>query len=257
MTWLRTGTRLLLIALSTVVFWVLLIVGMLLTLPWPTRRVRWRGMIFQNWSRLLLTIMGIEVETDGTPPNPPFFLVSNHLSYIDIPVLASHVGVVFIAKSEIASWPVVGLVCKSANTIFIDRDARRDIPRVMDLIHHELDLGAGVVVFPEGTSSMGETILPFRPSLLEVAARAEMPVSFAVLSYDIPGGVIPASRAVCWWGGMPFGSHILKLLSLKRARARVVFADRMLTDSDRKQLASRLHEALMNIFEPTHQKEIA
>ena len=254
MSWLRVGVRLVLVVLLTTTCFLLLVTGSLLTIPWPRTRVRWRGFIFKNWSRLLLAVLGVDVETVGEPPDLPFFLVANHLSYVDIPVLASHFGVAFIAKSEIASWPIVGLICKGANTIFINREVRRDIPRVMKLIHRELDLGSAIILFPEGTSSKGETVLPFRASLLEAAARSEMPVSFAALSYDIPEANVPAQLAVCWWGGMPFGPHLLELLSIRRIRAKVVFGDQQLTDSDRKLLASRLHAAVLEKFEPTAQE---
>ncbi len=251
---LRVGVRLLLVVLLTTTCFLLLVIGSLLASPWPRARVRWRGFVFKTWSRFLLAILGIDVETVGDPPDLPFFLVANHLSYIDIPVLASHVGVVFIAKSEIASWPFVGLVCKGANTIFINREVRRDIPRVMELIHRELDLGSAIVLFPEGTSSKGDSVLPFRASLLGAPARSEMPVSYAALSYDIPEGDVPVHLAVCWWGGMPFGPHLLKLLSIRRIQAKVVFGNEQLIDRDRKLLASRLRAAILEKFEPTAQE---
>lgn len=254
MTWLRVGARLTLIALLTLVASLLLLVGRVLTLPWPRAWVRWRTLVFRGWSRRLLAVLGVQLETVGRAPDLPFFLVSNHLGYLDIPVLASHTGMVFIAKSEIAGWPVVGRVCKSVDTIFIDREARRDIPRVIARIDRQLGLGAAVALFPEGTSSEGATVLPFRPSLLEVPARGHMPVSVASLSYHIPGGETPAHLGVCWWGGMAFGPHLLNLLSIPRIRARVVFGDQQISDSDRKRLAARLRETLLAIFEPTVQE---
>ena len=251
MQWFRVGVRLVSIAPITIVASALLVGGRLLLLPWPQRWVRFRATIFRGWSRLMLRVLGVEVETVGQPPELPFFLVANHLSYVDILVLARHMGAVFIAKSEIADWPIVGWVCKRVDTIFIDREARRDIPRVMTLIHRQLELGAAIVLFPEGTSSRGDSVLRFRPSLLEVAARGDMPVSFAALSYDTPDGEPPAHLAVCWWGGMSFGPHILKLLAIRRIRARIVFGNHQLHDSDRKRLAAMLREALLEIFEPT------
>ena len=247
----RVGVRLVLVVPITIVASILLLAGRLISLPWPQSWVRMRAKIFRVWSRLVLGILGVDVETAGRPPDLPFFLVANHLSYLDIPVLASHMGAVFIAKSEIADWPIIGWVCKRVDTIFIDREARRDIPRVMTLIHRQLELGAAIVLFPEGTSSRGDTVLRFRPSLLEVAARGEMPVSFAALSYDTPDGEPPAHLAVCWWGGMSFGPHLLKLLSIRRIRARIVFGNHQLHDSDRKRLAAMLRDALLEKFEPT------
>ena len=251
--WIRVGVRLLLIGLLTFVFWSLLFIGYLMTLPWPRYRARWREFIFKNWSAGLLWILGVKVKTLGEPPQHPFLMISNHLSYIDIPVIASHVGVVFIAKEEIASWPLVGLVCKSVNTIFIDRGVRGGIPRVLEQIQQELELGAGIVLFAEGTSSNGESVMPFRPSLLEVAAQTEMPVSFAALSYDTPEDAVPAHLAVCWWGGRTFGRHLIGLLKLRRIAATLTFGEQRIQDRDRKELAHKLRMALLDNFQPTKQ----
>ena len=86
MSWLRVAVRLTLVVLLTTTVFLILVTGSLLTIHWPRTRVRWRGFIFKSWSRSLLAIMGVDVETVGQPPELPFFLVANHLSYIDIPV---------------------------------------------------------------------------------------------------------------------------------------------------------------------------
>lgn len=247
---LRASVRLLLVILLTFLHVLTLLAGMLLLAPLPRIRARWRMFIFRSWSRTLLPVMGVEVEVVGTPPETPFLLVSNHLSYLDIPVLGSQVGAVFVAKSEISSWPGIGLMCRAINTIFIDRTLSRDLPRVMKEIDREMSHGMGVVLFVEGTSSKGATVLPFRPSLLEPAARSETPVSYAALSYRTPEGEPPAHLAVCWWGGVAFGPHAREFAGLKRIHARIAFGEEAIHDADRKQLARRLREAMLEKFEP-------
>jgi len=247
---LRAAIRFGLVILLTAIHVLALLLASLLLFAFPRLRARWRMFIFRSWSLGVLPVLGIEVEVEGTPPEPPFFLVTNHLSYVDIPVIGSQVGAIFVAKAEISSWPGVGFMCRAINTIFIDRNVRRDLPRVMREIDREMEHGMGVVLFPEGTSSKGATLLPFRPSLLESAARSDTPVSFATLSYHTPEGEPPAHLAVCWWGGMDFSPHALQFARLRRVHAKIVFGDEPIHDVDRKQLAQKLRTAMMERFEP-------
>jgi len=247
---LRATLKILLVSLWTVGIEVTLHVGLLFTLPSPRLAARWRSFILKTWSRGLLIICGVRCHTVGDPPETPFFLVSNHLSYVDIAVLGSVVGGVFVAKAEISDWPAVGFLCRSVETIFIDREVRREIPGVMREIERQLGYGRGVILFAEGTSSAGASVLPFRPALLEPAARTGLPVSYAAVSYQTPEGEPPAHLAVCWWGGMPFAPHALELFKLRRIDATVVFGDRQLQGGDRKILANELRSAVLNSFQP-------
>lgn len=247
---LRAVIRLALAVLNSLFFAGVLLVGKLFVFPFPKLDARWRMLVFRLWSRGQLLALGVRVESEGEPPEPPFFLVTNHLSYIDIPVIGKYAGAIFIAKSEISGWPLIGFLCRIVNTIFIDRSVRRDLPRVMKEIDSELANGMGVVLFAEGTSSKGATVLPFRPSLLEVAARSEIPVSFAALSYRTEDGDPPAHDAVCWWGGVPFSPHALEFASLNRIHAKVVFGEERIHYPDRKRLADRLRAEIQEIFEP-------
>lgn len=210
----------------------------------------WRARVLQWWASGVGLILGMRLTVAGSPPPPPFFLVSNHLTYVDVLVLASQLRCTFLAKSEVARWPVVGSLVRSVDTMFIDRESIRDIPRVIRLIEETLGKGVGVVVFPEATSSRGATVLPFRPSLLEAAARARMPVSYATLTYRTPEGAAPAHLAVCWWGDMAFFRHLLGLLRLREFHATVTFGAKSIQEEDRKALAEKLWRAVGEQFEP-------
>jgi 1-acyl-sn-glycerol-3-phosphate acyltransferase len=120
----------------------------------------------------------------------------------------------------------------------------------MHEIERQLDHGQGIILFPEGTSSSGASVLPFRPALLEPAARSDLPVSYATLSYTTPEGEPPAHLSVCWWGGVPFGPHALEFFKLRRVDATVVFGDRQFQGSDRKILAKELQSAVLKSFRP-------
>src|SRR5436305_324830 len=149
----------------------LLLLARLLLFGAPRARARFSSRFFRGWSRLLLRLLHIRVETSGEAPSPPFLLVANHLSYLDILVLASRLPCVFVSKAEVRSWPLLGPICTALGTLYIDRQQRRDIPRVMLDIEKALDRGLGVVFFPEGTSSKGETVAPFKSPLLALPVR--------------------------------------------------------------------------------------
>lgn len=205
---------------------------------------------FQAWARTASAILGVRVRREGTPPAPPFYLAANHLGYLDVIVLAAHAPARFVAKSEVASWPVLGILARAGRTIFVDRASRADLPRVVRRMEEARRRGAGVTFFPEGTSSGGADILPLRSSLFEAAARAGHPVFCAGLSYATPAGAPAAREAVCWWGEMTFPDHFWGLLRLPRIDARLAFAPEPARGADRKALAASARAGLESVFTP-------
>lgn len=210
----------------------------------------WKAAILRRWSRSVCALLGVRFQVTGTPPSPPFLLVSNHLGYLDVIVLASRMPCVFVARADAAGWPVIGALCRSVGTIFIDRSDRRQLPGLVELVGSTPGPGSGVVFFPEGTSGDGSGVLPFRPALLEAAARTREPVHWAAISYETPPGAPLAREAVCWWRDMPFTGHFLALLGLPGIRARVVFGEEPVTQTDRKTLAERLEASVREVFVP-------
>lgn len=135
-------------------------------------------------------------------------------------------------------------------TIFIDRANRRDIPRAGDEIIKRLDAGEGVVVFPEGTSTKGETVLPFNSSFLEFAARVQIAVSYAAITYRTPPGELSAHLAACWWQDITFFAHLWRLLKVKEYTAVITFGEGQVTNADRKALAAELRARVAEKFVP-------
>lgn len=248
---LRAAVRITLAGLSTIAAIVVLAPMALVGRLAPRARARWSSRVFRRWSRFNLALFGARVQIIGEPPEAPFFLVSNHLGYIDILVLASCLDVVFVAKSEIRGWPLMGWACRLVRTIFIERSVKRDLPRVLLEIDERLRHGQGVVVFPEGTSSAGSDLPPFRPPLLEMAARTGLAVDYASLAYRALPGENPAWRSICWWGDMAFGDHFVRLVAMPGFEASLKFGSEPIRAGDRKQLAIELHGAVGRIFEPT------
>ncbi|HSB53448.1 MAG TPA: lysophospholipid acyltransferase family protein [Gemmatimonadales bacterium] len=213
--------------------------------------VRRKRRIVRGWARGLLRLLRIEVLAEGAPPTPPFLLVSNHLSYLDIIVLASQTDAVFVAKREVRSWPVFGLGASAIGCIFVDRESRSDTVRVGDAMRDRHRAQEGVVLFAEGTSSEGSTVLPLRSSLLEWPAAEQLPVHTATLSYHTAPSDPPASESLCWWGDMTFLPHLIGVCRLGPSQARVAFGRATISASDRKALATLLHSALLADFRPS------
>jgi len=215
--------------------------------PQDLRVRRW---LFRAWGRLTLGAIGLRVSVRGSVPQRPFFLVSNHLGYLDIAVLSSLLDAVFVAKSDVRAWPLLGPAVSLFDTIFVNRTRRADVPRVNVDIAQALARGDGVVMFPEATSSDGADVLPFKPALLAYPATAALPVACAALRYGTASGEPPAATALCWWGDMPFLPHLLGLLGVRGKSVTVTFADAPVQDGDRKRLAVRLRDAVVACLPP-------
>jgi 1-acyl-sn-glycerol-3-phosphate acyltransferase len=206
----------------------------------PEARIRW----LHNSCRLVLQRLEIDVSIEGTFPSRGL-LVSNHLSYIDILVFGSLAPCVFVSKKEVRRWPIYGAMARMAGTIFIDRTRRSDTSRVNCEMLESLTTGTVVVLFPEGTSSEGTDVLPFRPALFEAAVEAQEQVTPAHISYEVCDG--NAATDVCYWGTMTFFPHLLRLLSKGRIRAKVSFGAEAMRFNDRKRAAVESREAVRRL----------
>ena len=213
-------------------------------------KIYWRQLAFTFWTNTFVWLSGMEIEVIGEPPEPPFFLVTNHLSYVDIAALRATVTGVFVAKAEIRDWFLAGRIVRDMGIVFIDRKNRRDIPRAGEEIMRRLNDGEGVIVFPEGTSTKGEDVLPFNSSFLEFAARTDLPVSYASISYRTPEDEPPPSATICWWDDQTFLEHMFRVFTLRRYTAVLDFGEQAVVNPDRKQLAAELHRRVKERFIP-------
>lgn len=246
MKYLRATIRFALFVISTLGLYSIWFIGSLFI---PNKQV-WRQTAFRLWAQTFVKILGMKIEVIGTPPSPPFFLVCNHLSYTDIPALRSVIEGVFVAKGEIDGWFMAGKIVRDMGTIFINRQNRRDIPRAGSEIIKRIDEGEGVIVFPEGTSTKGEIVLPFNSSFFEFAAKSKLPVSAASISYKTPDNKPKASDVVCWWEDISFGAHLFRLFQLPEFTAIISFGDEAILKTDRKELAGALWQKVNENFTP-------
>lgn len=240
----RPTLRLLAAGAWTVLCYLLWAPGALVTLPFRAAGRRWNAGATRHWSRGLLVIFGVRLVIEGAPPPAPAYLVANHLSWLDILVLGSHLGPTFVSKHEIAGWPLLGHLARVTGTIFVDRGRRRDALRVLTEIDRAFADGARVLLFPEGTSSRGDAVQPLRPALLEWAVRREQPVHVVALGYVTTDPDRPAAETVCWWDDRPFAQHFLGVLALPSVEARLVHAEAPVLADSRQRLAADLHHLL-------------
>jgi 1-acyl-sn-glycerol-3-phosphate acyltransferase len=184
--------------------------------------------------------------TTVTGPIPKAgLLVSNHLSYFDILVLSAITPAVFVSKAEVRGWPIFGWLATIAGSIFIERERRTHVGQVNREIANALADGVLVVVFPEGTSTNGEELLPFRSSLLEPIAAGTLPLAVGCLRYELDDG--DPRNDVCYWGDHSFFPHLIRLLGRRQVRAKVRFGTFQQTTHDRKELAEQLHAAVLKL----------
>jgi 1-acyl-sn-glycerol-3-phosphate acyltransferase len=197
-------------------------------------------------SQRALKVFHVEASFLGPLPTSGL-LVCNHLSYLDIPVIASQAPCVFVAKSEVRGWPVFGWFAQLAGTVFVHRTKRTDAGRVSGEIEAALAAGRLVVLFPEGTSSGGETVLPFKSALLEPAAQPGRAVMAAHIHYELADGEGDASEEVCYWKDMTLLPHMINLLGKRSIRACVQFTNGPASIPDRKELARQLHAEVLRL----------
>ncbi|MBM4353343.1 MAG: 1-acyl-sn-glycerol-3-phosphate acyltransferase [Deltaproteobacteria bacterium] len=169
----------------------------------------------QAWARRTVARCGVHVSVRGRPPTRPCVLVANHRSYLDIAVLLSQVPCLFLAKRELASWPILGPAARCANTLFVDRGDEESRRSARDSLGEAVSRGRTVAVFPEGTTSAGPDLLPFRPGVFAMAAGQGVPVVPVAITYDRP--------EIAWIGDDEFVPHFLSVFSRARTVARLAF----------------------------------
>jgi 1-acyl-sn-glycerol-3-phosphate acyltransferase len=156
----------------------------ILCFRFPFARQAEKNNLIQNWSLHLLAILGIELKlkNDDILPATPFLLASNHISWVDIHAINAFRPIRFVAKSEVEGWPIFGWMAKQLGTIFINRNNSRHGKYIASEVANALKTQS-VCIFPEGTSTVGETVLPFKPNLFESAVIAQVPVYSLAISY--------------------------------------------------------------------------
>jgi 1-acyl-sn-glycerol-3-phosphate acyltransferase len=215
------------------------------------------------FAKTLCFLLGLRVVFDGAALGAkPRMIVSNHVSWSDILVFASRETPCFVAKSEVAGWPVLGAFARVQDTVFVNRESRADISRVNAEMAAKMKAGEDVLLYGEGTSSDGEGVLAFKPShfaaardLLrlypEVAAVTIQPAAIAYVSARGKRLDAEGRRALAWFGDADLAPHIWTLLKSAPVDCRVRFGDALAyrNDTDRKAIALETEACVRTLAE--------
>ena len=201
-------------------------------------RTHARAAWLHRTARRHLALLCIRPQVRGAFP-PAGLLVANHLSYLDIVVLAAQAPCVFVAKKEVAGWPLFGAFARLGATLFVDRDRRGGVASVADEMRAVLAEGLVLVLFPEGTSSGGEQVLPFKTPLFEPVLALGAPITAAAFDYALAEGSV--ADEVCYWRDMTLLPHLLNVFAKPCVTAFLRIGSPRVRTGDRKQVARALH----------------
>ncbi len=213
--------------------------------PWlsPPRRL-W---LKQRWSRQLLECLGVELQVRGTAAEG--LLVANHISFLDIYVINAVAPAAFVAKDEVRRWPLIGWLATRTDTIFLERGSRSAVQHARARLVEQLRAGRRAAVFPEGTTTRGDRVLPFHGALFQAAIDAGAPVTPLALRYT--GGDGRRSAVPAYVDAITLWQALRAIVTANGLVARIEVLPPMrahITDShplaDRRHLAAHAHRAI-------------
>ncbi len=212
-----------------------------------------RAVWMQQCNRLVIRAMGIRCIVEGPVPESPTLIASNHLSYLDIVIASAAIPCAFVAKHEIADWPIFGSLGTLGGSIFIDRASRVSAWDTVDRMSMRLLDGVPVLFFPEGTSTDGSEVIRFHSTLFEPAIElgiAVTPLAIFYLPNKPKSSAQEASeleeKDLCWYGDDLFFPHLLRVLGVDGFTAVVRFGEPE-HFADRQTAAWRSHDAVAQL----------
>jgi 1-acyl-sn-glycerol-3-phosphate acyltransferase len=211
------------------------------------------------WQYTMCLVFGIKVKVKGTPnTGRQTLFVSNHISYLDIPVIGGILKASFVAKADVRKWPVMGYLCTLQQTAFISRN-RSDAAKEKNTLSTMVKEGKNLIIFPEGTSSDGSSVLPFKSSLFGIALEKDsnkhlmvQPITLKILSVDGKIADTQETRDLyAWHGDMTMPPHLWAFAKSKGAEIGVTFHAPYDTKDfkDRKKLAAMCHSDVLEGME--------
>ena len=245
MGWLRVGVTLVVLALFTAV-----------TGPLQVVAVRWKWPIVdwvpRTWFRIACWLIGMNVKVEGTVARAPVLIAANHVSWLDIAAISSVLPVSFVAKSEVAAWPVVSFLARMQRSVFVERRRRSATGRAAETIGRRVRDGDIIVLFAEGTTGDGNRVLPFRSALLGAAdTDGKEPIAIQPLAIVYTGiRGLPVGRVerplIAWYGDMDLGPHFARIVGLGALDVVLSFGEPILLAgaADRKVVAEQCYRAV-------------
>ena len=201
-----------------------------------------------GWCQRIVRAIGVEVRVVGELPAYGA-VVSNHLSYLDIVLYSAVRPFVMVAKSEVRGWPLVGWLTLRAGTVYVKRGGGPSTyPGVNAAMAEAYRSGLPVLFFPEGTTTDGSGVLPFRRGLFHSALNEGVPLRVAALRYSLEDAGGSVEEDVCWWGDALLAPHLWRLLGLKGIRAEICFGREVRERGDRFVLSEGARGVVMGMY---------
>jgi 1-acyl-sn-glycerol-3-phosphate acyltransferase len=258
--------------LPALLIWVFLCYGMQciiapVSLINPALAKRLRRRVSRTWLKVMPPLLGLRIHVEGNTPAVPYFLVNNHITWIDFIAMNSLCRARCVAMAEMGTMPILSTLLAGLEPIYVQR-TREDTARVLNVMTDALNRGESLQMAPEGTIGPGRSVRRFHAALLESAVRARRPIHYASITYRTPEGFAPASRRVLFgpdpyfkeqtsaeemalWGKQrTFLGHVVRLLALPWYEMHVRFAPEPVWAEDRITLANELHRKVQHIFTP-------
>ena len=206
-----------------------------------------------GWSRRIVKVLGFRCEVEGRLPVDGA-VVSNHLSYLDILMYSSVRPFVMVAKTEVRGWPLFGWITSRAGTVYVERGGGpKTYPRVNTEMAEACRSGLPVLFFPEGTTTDGAEVLPFRRGLFHSVLNNGVALRAAALRYELESCWVNEGATVredvCWWGEMGFVPHIFRALGLRGLSVTVRFGEEVKERTDRFVLSETAQERVVEMYE--------
>lgn len=211
-----------------------------------------RTPIARQCFRWVARCTGIRVRTTGSAPESPALLMSNHISWTDIPVLGGLTAIRFLSKAEVGQWPLIGWLARQAGTLFIRRGSGEATER-RDDIRKTLEAGQSVLIFPEGTTSAGLTVLPFFPRLIGAATAAGVPIVPVSIAYLRDGAPCHLSPFI---GDDEFHFHLFRMLTSAAPEVRVIWHQPVVPQAGEtaRDLSNRVRDVIVEGLRRSHQE---
>ncbi len=216
-----------------------------------------RPALTRKLGRILIYASNIRVRSGGRRPPEGSLIVANHLSWADSFTFLGELGCRFMVNHLYGEIVGFRQVLKSIGVKFVNRMSLRAVGPARELMRRVLVHGESLMVFPEGRTSRGADVRPFRTALLQVAVDLQMPVCWAAVSYETPAGWPPASVVIGWEEWPPLITHIYRAFHAPRIICRINYGEAAIRTDDRRSLARRLHEAVRSRFRPMPQLSAA
>ncbi len=212
----------------------------------------------QYFHQFILKFFGVTVHIIGErKQNVPLIITANHLSWLDIMVIGASIPCYFVAKSDIATWPILGFLAKIQNTIFVNRKAKgSEVSNQVNDLTKALKNNKTIILFPEGTTSDGNKLLPFKSALLAAAQPTKHYIPYIqtlCLKYNKVSGM-PVHRKqrpfLSWYGDMDLLPHVKGILTQSPISVELQFGDPVLYSDfeNRQKLAKYLENNLRNAY---------